>query len=59
MALIYAFIIIFVVVFIVGCIEAVHINKKMKDSGEEPEDTPIIIIGEKVPGPFDSFRKKD
>lgn len=59
MALIYAFIIIFVVVFIVGCIEAVHINKKMKDSGEEPEDTPTIIIGEKVPDPFDSFRKKD
>ena len=59
MALIYAFIVIFVVVFIVGCIEAVHINKEMKDSGEEPEDTPIIIIGEKVPGPFDSFRKKD
>ena len=59
MTLIYSFVVIFVAVFIVGCIEAVHINKKMKDSSEEPENTPTIIIGEKVPDPFDSFKKKD
>ena len=59
MTLIYSFVVIFVAVSIVGCIEAVHINKKMKDSSEEPENTPTIIIGEKVPDLFDSFRKKD
>lgn len=59
MTLIYSFVFIFVVVFIVGCIEAVHINKKKKESGEEPDDSPTIIIGEKVPDPFDSFKKKD
>ena len=59
MTLIYAFVFIFVVVFIIGCIEAVRINKRVKDSDEEPDDTPTIIIGEKVPDPFDSFKKKD
>ena len=64
MTLIFAFIFIFVVVFIVGCIEAVRINRKMKDNGESSDEsfedtTPNIIISERVPDPFESFRKKD
>ena len=58
MTLIYAFVIIFVVVFVAGCIEAVHINKKMKDSDEKVDETPSVIIGQKVPDPFESFRKE-
>ena len=58
MTLIYAFIFIFVVVFVAGCIEAVHINKKMKDSDEKVDETPSVIIGQKVPDPFESFRKE-
>lgn len=58
MTLIYAFVIIFVVVFVAGCIEAVHINKKMKTCDEKVDETPSVIIGQKVPDPFESFRKE-
>ena len=53
MNMIIAFVFLVVFIFIVGFIEAL----KWKPDQEDQDSTPEIIIGQKVPDPFEAFKK--